>query len=731
MRLRPYTYAGHSLNDGVNFKTSMPLDNPEQGASRAIMAERAERRPIFATKTFSSSEITLEIGLIGASTPNALMDTLKAWFDVDDLIERKFICQDIENANKEWYVMCTTNSMMDFRFGLVTVILDVPDLVWYENTESHTDWTITASHDKENITPAGNKYALPRLSFTPTGAGGNRYANRMFMPWRNPLTVSQPNYGLNIVDTVWNTAALVSSATNHVHCDGGVNATDTTIPYNAETGTIPDAGLLYCDTEQIYYSAHTALNLTGCTRGVNGTTNASHIAGAQMNQSLLQANGDDINVTLNGKQANFWLYDVNTANTKVWTTLDFKAGVALELYAALDDTTTTIEIKHTVAMKKLMMTLPAKGMLILTDEVITWGVCSPKTWEFTGCTRGAKDTDAVAHLISVIPYWIEHEIWIYYGNEDINRTGSSNIRYSPVISDSRKPVFDLSSTNTSWVYTSFMSSASETNLKRPGSWTPAIAQNGNTKDGSHPTYIYTGNRGAKANPATEMGMWIAAWLSGTVWKMNHAHLEWELYNPAKFTHITCTGEKYRAISSFPLAQFQTSLSGRESSFDVVWTDATPGSAATWTALAAHAAVALTDAAFVRFVFTGNIAAGVDNYAAYEIEAVTMTLTSANVPQGSLNPAHSCYAFNAKVTNNLTGEWLKFETSCPLNKEVIIDCENYEAYVHDGQQVKEISFSHKGNKEWLTLSPGVANELEWDDSGTGTVTGIVYWRDRNS
>ena len=58
----------------------------------------------------------------------------------------------------------------------------------------------------------------------------------------------------------------------------GINAAVTTIPLTAITG-FPTAGTLTIGTEDITYTGISSLNLTGCVRGVNGTTAATHNTG--------------------------------------------------------------------------------------------------------------------------------------------------------------------------------------------------------------------------------------------------------------------------------------------------------------------------------------------------------------------------------------------------------------------------------------------------------------------
>ena len=56
----------------------------------------------------------------------------------------------------------------------------------------------------------------------------------------------------------------------------GINATVTTIGVASVTGMPTTGGIITINSEQITYSGISSLNLTGCVRGVNGSTAASH-----------------------------------------------------------------------------------------------------------------------------------------------------------------------------------------------------------------------------------------------------------------------------------------------------------------------------------------------------------------------------------------------------------------------------------------------------------------------
>lgn len=718
MKLSIYTYNSTAINDGTNYK-SWFLTDTLQGNASIVDVNRSGRRPVYAAKVLNGHETTIVIQLRG--TVESQLDTMKTLFDVGDETPRKLICKDTADSDKQWYVYATPTDMSQFNDrDTIQVTLSIADPVWYEETESSDAWTITASGQTNEVTVAGNLPARPRFVFTPTSAGGSRYTYRRLALWRNPNAVAMLNYPLNIVNTVWDTGALVADVTRSVVINDvdGIAVDDVTITYDGETGTFPTAGMAYVGTEQISYTGKTATELTGVTRGINGTTAATHANDMVIYASIIQADGDDVRVFVDGAEVPRWLQGINTANTKVWITLDLNPHVVMTLLTPIADSgaVSLLTFAKTKTNAAYMKLLPPSGQILIDSELFTYTGVSLTGYYLTGVTRAAKGTSMAAHTATTSCYWIQHEIFIYYGNQTAS---------APDTDDTRKPMFDLTSTNTSWVYTSFWESTG----MRAGAWKPALVSSYNKTDLAHKSNFYTGNRDTEADPATEMGAIIKAWQSGVIWKADNPVIDWVIYNPATFTEITATGEKYRVTTNWP-ANAKLYKSANGSTWVAVWTEATPSAAATWEALASHSAVSLsTGYKYLMFRFNGSVGATADNYAALEVEGATLTLSSSYVPQGSFNAAEGCYYVDGIITNNTSGEWLRFVTSTTLNTAITIDCENKKAYLADNSPVTKIELSTV-RKDWLNLSVGT-NELKFDDTGTAGASLPVYWRDRNS
>ena len=109
-----------------------------------------------------------------------------------------------------------------------------------------------------------------------------RSLNILFQEWGNrglhywevenqnlPLVDSQTTY------TFYRTAADGTSDGINTTLTAGINASVATVPVASVTG-LPPSGTIIIGSEEITYAAISTLDLTGCIRGVNGTTAATH-----------------------------------------------------------------------------------------------------------------------------------------------------------------------------------------------------------------------------------------------------------------------------------------------------------------------------------------------------------------------------------------------------------------------------------------------------------------------
>jgi hypothetical protein len=110
-----------------------------------------------------------------------------------------------------------------------------------------------------------------------------RSLNILFSEWGNRglqfWEVKNQNIALvdgQAVYTFYRSPADGTSSGISTTLSGGINAAVTTIGVASVTGMPTTGGIITINSEQITYTGISSLNLTGCTRGVNGSTAATH-----------------------------------------------------------------------------------------------------------------------------------------------------------------------------------------------------------------------------------------------------------------------------------------------------------------------------------------------------------------------------------------------------------------------------------------------------------------------
>jgi hypothetical protein len=722
MRLSIYTYNGTAINDGTYYQAYWPTGSIFlQQPVEAVEVERAGNVPSYAGKKISAG-YNLPIVINMKGTISTQIDTLKKLFNTHDQTQHQLICKDGANSDKQWYLMVTPISEASVEGNSITFNLSVSDPIWQEVTPTTASWAVTATGQTKDLVVAGNYACKPVFTITPT-AGDGTFGWKKFITLRNRTATQLNSYHFEMtIGGSWDTSALINFTTNHAHVNvgGGINDTVTTIPYGSETGTLPSVGFGMIQTEQISWTGKSGGNLTGVTRGIGGTTAASHADTTQINQSKMQANGDDIRLYEDGTEIKRWLDGINTATTKVWANINLKPKQEFYLGTAIAGsgaiTTITFNVYSSLAIK----TIPASGTMLIGNELFSYTGVNIKSLQLTGVTRAINGTSMASHAALVMCYFIEHQYWLYYGNTTLASYDTD---------DTNKPIINLStSTNLSWVYAEFRDTAG----LRSGSWSPTIVSSMNITDITHQSAPYTGSRTAIADPATEMGLGLAASIKNNAWQAETGTVAWSLYVPTGVNTATLSGEKYRYTTNWPgLALLQCSQNGTYW-YNAWATEVTPASLQTWTALTAHNAVALPAVMYyLRWILSGTLGATASNAAYISATDVTLVRTGNLEPTGTFGAEQTNYMMSAKITNNTTGEWIQLNIGMVLNGSVTVDCLNKTVVDSLGvNQIGGITYS-TSRIDWLNLIAAVTNTLQFDGGGTSGVTVAISYVQKNS
>lgn len=713
MKMSLVSYNGVAINS-ADVKARIPLGSMGQTESQPVFASRSEIAPAYATKIIADATITIELEIVNGANYETTLSAMNALFYPGNMDEKVLVVADA-NA-KQWYINATAIRVSDYRFSMLTVTLATSDPVWKSVSKTSVSWSITASGQTQVVTPAGNLDSYPILTLTPTVAGGHSFPYRRRALAPSPFTLAAKDFVLDVTGGGFNTSALISVAAVHVTINGAIDAVVTTINYDGMVGSFPSAGLAYVGTEQIYYTGMSGTQLTGVIRGVNGTTAAIHADNVVIYQSKIQANGNDVRLFVDGNEQDCWLSGVNTATTRVWGVIDFDFGWSQPMVSSISDSATTIAFTNTTTfrntiLKPLQYNAP-KGLVLIDSEVIYYDAINLGNCTMTGCKRAQLETTAAAHSSGANVKRLEHEIWVYYGNP------TAELR---VTDDTKKPIIDLTtSTNSSWVFSEFRDNAGN----RAGVWKPSLKTD-NTTDLTNQSRFYTGERDTMIDPATEMGLANKNYMKSNKWYADNALISWYIFIPGGASAVTVTGEKYRSGAQFPTVTFNKSADN--STYSIVWTEASPAGAAAWTAMTAHTGVAL-GAGQYHFLFkmAGNVL-GTTASAKAMAEIDTLTFTIGTTHSISFSAEMSCYTFDAKITNNTTGEWLSVYQGIKLGATMTVDTAAKNVSMEFNQPIGNIGFSTVRNA-WLRLAPG-ANTLQFDDLSLAGVTLGISYEDR--
>jgi len=399
-----------------------------------------------------------------------------------------------------------------------------------------------------------------------------------------------------------------------------------------------------------------------------------------------QADGDDLLVEVDGVEVDRWLNGPNTATCKIWANLTFQAGQSsalAETFAADAEVSSITVVSAT--------TFPTSGTLYnpTSGEAFTYTGKDNSLNRFTGVTRAAKGTTAAQNTLGQTIWWVEHDVWLLYGN------ASATV---PTVDDTVKPIFELDhSTNTSWVYETFRNDSEG----RSGAWSyEQVIRN--------PDFYGTDHGGYTVGDYTELGIATAGMTEGYEVKGR-----FKVYNPCGITNANFTnGEKncYNVVSSNWAAAIESSLNG--STWTTEYSIPTPVADGQWEAWTRDEALT----AGSLYVATSLAA---DHYAPHYLEAgdCSLTINSSNTPIVVLGSEQGAYPLDLILTVVLGGddqESIQLQFMMALDQELEIDCENRTVtYLKEnGNQFQALTLLSPALRNYWARLPG-----HWDGGET--------------
>lgn len=425
----------------------------------------------------------------------------------------------------------------------------------------------------------------------------------------------------------------------------------------------------------------------------------------------MQTDGDDVRVVIDGVEVPRWLAGMNTSSTKIWTVISLAPPQTLSLGVAIPSSGAVgeITIKTSSANDAALRKLPTAGIVKIDTEYFTYNGVDVKLRKLGGVQRAAKGSGMAAHAVNASVIWIEHDMWLIYGNSAAE---------APDQDESRKPVLDLTnSTNGTWVYAGLFADGAK---QRAGRWTGVV----NSSTGKQ-SLVYTATEGAEADPASVMGCEANIWYKAGRAQGESALISWMLYNPCGFASIEASGKKRRAGTSYPgTAGLQRS--GNGASWTTVWSESSPVSAGSWVAWSRTAAN-LYAQPFARFLLYGALKAAEGEQAQFEVGNVTAVLTSTTTPTVNLGSEAGQAWQDILITNQTTGEAISLTVSAQTGGVITVDSDQKTVDVDGQNQIGSLALS-SARRDWLRLVSGT-NTLRLNTSNTPDLNIVVKWRKR--
>ena len=648
------SWDGHLINDGTNYTAVLP-GLPGFPEARYATSNRPKAMPVLGQMSYRDQEMPLAIAIEG-SVRETLIKQLAQWFDPKGDVSRQLIVTDDDGSSNERYLMCRPKSMelermSGRRIWVIKLAVDGtsdPDGRYRRTSTSSDAWNITATGQTNVVNNQGQDDAYPVYKIMPTSGKTGTWAYSRWLPIRWRVSAPASGYPVDVVGAGLDTAGLISGA-------------------------------------------------------------------------KLQADGDDLRLRVNGVEVDFWAGNFNAATSRIWTNLDFASRADALLASSIASSGSISEIVVSpldaitgrgTSAKPILDRFPASGVLMIGSEAFVYTGIDYATSSFTGVSRAANFTSMAAHSALDTIWWVQHDIWLLYGN---------SAAAAPDIDDARKPLFNLdTSTNSQWNYADFASYSTI----RTGSWSVA-GELGLVN-------AYSANqKGASVEPFEVMGMHVRwnnfstqMYISGRI----------RLYNPCGITRVVVSSG---AHFSYNVGQWDAKI---QSSADAnFWIDeasiAAPSTDSVWDTWTADETltygfsfqgVSRVPTWFAIYCRDVN---GLYNDAKIEVDDVTAYLDTNNTPVATLGSEQSAYLLDGLLANTTTGESIAVQFLMSLNEILIINTDQ-KTVVYDKDGSNQFQAVDLGplRRDWLKLEPG-NNTLQWTESGVNAVTITTEWVER--
>jgi hypothetical protein len=432
----------------------------------------------------------------------------------------------------------------------------------------------------------------------------------------------------------------------------------------------------------------------------------------------MQADCDDLQIVdLNtGQELKRWIATPNNAATKVWINLNIQRGfeIALGAIVASSGVVDYLQFLTDANHQAAMSLMPSQGILYHGTEWFAYDSLDPTNCRAYVSQRGLFGTTMQAHAVNDLFDYIQYPLAMKYGNASATAPSLVDTTY-----DDTKPLFNLaSSSNTSWVWTSADKFYDPDHPNRTGAWSFIKQSLGDLSE-----IFYIKQDAASGDPA--IGLKVASFQQGAVWKDENVEIRATLFRAPGITSVSMTGDKYRSNANW-INAILYATDRAHSAWTTLWSEATPASAATWTAWTHNTVSVSPSKGVVEFWIWGGYPAAADAYAAIEALTCTVVVDSAYVPTGAFLGEKNNYPLVVTLENETTGDLITLNYMMLIGKIFSIDGENrlvqYDGYNAFGA----VTLDDEGRSVYLRLQGNVTNTIRITGADLGTLGIDLSW-----
>lgn len=465
---------------------------------------------------------------------------------------------------------------------------------------------------------------------------------------------------------------------------------------------------------------------------VCGATDTTFDTAALVSGGKMQADGDDLRVFRDDVEIDRWLNGINTTDTHVIVSCDMPPAFTGSLKTAIasTDTVTEIEMVYTTAAKNSISGMPATGRLIIDSGVgttdteeftYTAKTITDTKLAFTIDSRAVRNTTAVNHSANHTVRHLPYDFKIVYGNASAT---------APVVDSTRKPIVDLTSRNSSLVYTNFNDLAG----LRPNIWKRSDSYITNTRLSGSGYFSSTNDLG-DTDPATEMGIVARTYRDGGVWRADTVTISWSCWFMDGIASVSASGEQSQTVVNIPAMTLYASPNpyAKYNPLTTLWTVSAQtttdyGTWTTWTKASTDATIP-ANSVFLYWSQFGTISGDTDYYNKVGISSITVGLT--NYPDVRIRPEVTTnHGLDITIANTTTNESFRLVQPTLASQTIYVDTDpDFPTVKKNGLAINGSISLSSIRAAWLRFQPGL-NTLTYTNNATANdVTIVIKWRDR--